>query len=72
MRSFPNKLKALNAKLQSKFELLRSNTSKYAIMTLVVCLCLIIIAPWLIMIKYSIWDIPVKEDFNTLGNGVLR
>ncbi|KFY05763.1 hypothetical protein V492_08312 [Pseudogymnoascus sp. VKM F-4246] len=44
-----------------------SHQGLYAIMTPIAWISLISITPWLIMIEYSIWNIPAEENFNSIG-----
>lgn len=43
------------------------NQDKPAIMTPVVCICFISMAPWVITIEYSLWSIPVEEMSFAIG-----
>lgn len=53
--------------LKPVYEVHNEEKVKRAIMTPVVCICLISMAPWVIMIEYSLQSIPVEEMSFAIG-----
>lgn len=66
MQTYPRILKRLRALL---FKPVYSvyNQDKHVILTPMVCICLISMAPWVIMKECSLWSIPVEEMSFAIG-----
>ena len=63
-KMLPNRLQQAIAQHPAGSE---SEQGLYAIMTPIVYICLISVVPWLIMIEYSIRNVPIEEDFSAIG-----
>ncbi|KFZ17271.1 hypothetical protein V502_04650 [Pseudogymnoascus sp. VKM F-4520 (FW-2644)] len=67
MPTYPRIFKRLRRALLFKPVYSVHNQDKHAIMTPMVCISLISIAPWVIITEYSLWRIPVEEMSFAIG-----